>query len=185
MMIKLINNHLIYVPFASGKIIDNNFIWFKVTWIKCNICGMYHSNRKIPREYWNGYRKKSKIKAGVILVKGDYIYVTQSYNNKYGFPKGTVENGEEIRDAAIRETYEESGYMIKNGFENMKYMYLKYNKIEYHFYVVNIDVDIIWDYIPIDDVETTTFGWSHKDDVLKLNLSKPMRKVFLKFNHTF
>lgn len=62
-------------------------------------------------------RNKISITALLILLKEDKILLTRRYNTgyedgKYSLPGGHVEKGEEIRDAAIREAYEELGIEI-------------------------------------------------------------------------
>ena len=45
--------------------------------------------------------------AGVIIIDGDDVLVLRAYNN-WGFPKGGVDPGESLLQAAIRETAEET-----------------------------------------------------------------------------
>lgn len=49
---------------------------------------------------------------GVVIYRGKILTLYKSYKNKYEgwvLPKGTVEEGEEFQDTAIREVREESG----------------------------------------------------------------------------
>lgn len=62
-------------------------------------------------------RNKVAITALLLLTKDDKVLVTRRYNTgyedgKYALPGGHVEKGEEIREAAIREAYEELGITI-------------------------------------------------------------------------
>ena len=49
---------------------------------------------------------------GVVIFRGKILVLYKNYKNKYEgwvLPKGTVENGEEYKDTALREVLEESG----------------------------------------------------------------------------
>lgn len=49
---------------------------------------------------------------GVVIYRGKILTLYKSYKNKYScwvLPKGTVEDGEEFKETAVREVYEEAG----------------------------------------------------------------------------
>lgn len=49
---------------------------------------------------------------GVVIFRSKILLLYKNYKNKYEgwvLPKGTVEQGEEFKDTAIREVYEETG----------------------------------------------------------------------------
>ena len=49
---------------------------------------------------------------GVVIFRGKILLLYKNYKNKYRrwvLPKGTVEAGEEYKDTAMREVYEETG----------------------------------------------------------------------------
>lgn len=49
---------------------------------------------------------------GVVIFRGKILLLYKNYHNKYDgwvLPKGTVEEGEEYKDTAVREVKEESG----------------------------------------------------------------------------
>ena len=49
---------------------------------------------------------------GVVIFRGKILLLYKNYKNKYEgwvLPKGTVEEGEEYKDTAMREVYEETG----------------------------------------------------------------------------
>ena len=53
--------------------------------------------------------KKTKSAGGVVLNKNGEVLIVNQHGNSWSLPKGHVEEGEEILEAAKRETYEESG----------------------------------------------------------------------------
>ena len=49
---------------------------------------------------------------GVVIFRGKILLLYKNYKNKYEgwvLPKGTVEQGEEHKETALREVFEESG----------------------------------------------------------------------------
>ena len=50
----------------------------------------------------------------IVFCKGK-VLVLETKHNEFVFPKGHIENGENSKDASIRECLEESGICIKNG----------------------------------------------------------------------
>ena len=56
--------------------------------------------------------RKTKSAGGVVLNKNGEVLIVNQHGNSWSLPKGHIEEGEEILEAAKRETYEESG--IKN-----------------------------------------------------------------------
>ena len=54
----------------------------------------------------------TEISAGGIIVRNGKIVVVTQLGNTYSYPKGHVNDGENILDAAYREIYEETG--LKN-----------------------------------------------------------------------
>lgn len=79
-----------------------------------NKCCMIHT---IPYQYeYKKYTDRDKYyrkKAGAIIYddSGRYLLV-QSRGEKWGFPKGTMEDNETIQECAIREVYEETGIVL-------------------------------------------------------------------------
>ena len=52
-----------------------------------------------------------KESAGIVITDGDVVLGCKSY--QWDLPKGEIEEGEEPIDAAIRETQEETGLIVK------------------------------------------------------------------------
>lgn len=53
--------------------------------------------------------KRTKSAGGVVLNKNEEILVVNQNGNSWSLPKGHIDEGEEVLEAAVREIYEESG----------------------------------------------------------------------------
>lgn len=95
---------------------------------------------------------------GVVIFRGKILLLYKNYKNKYEgwvLPKGTVEAGEEYKDTAMREVYEETG---------VKAILMKYiGKSQYSFTV------------PEDVVEKTVHWYLMMADSY---YSKPQREEY-------
>ena len=58
---------------------------------------------------------RNRRKAGVVIFNPptESVLLVQSRGNLWGFPKGSIEENETIKDAAIREVREETGLKVK------------------------------------------------------------------------
>lgn len=56
---------------------------------------------------------KQEISSGGIIVFGNTILLLRKYNGDWVLPKGKVEDDESVKQAAIREVYEEAGVKAK------------------------------------------------------------------------
>lgn len=77
----------------------------------------------IGKGFHNLPLKTKRITAGIILVYPsnnglEFALVRNKWSKKWGFPKGGVEKEESLKIAAERETYEETGLIIKINNEN-------------------------------------------------------------------
>lgn len=74
-----------------------------------------------------------EISSGGVVIFGNTILLLKKFNGDWVLPKGRVEKGEMIRDAALREVLEESGVKAEIeeyiGKANYEYRNLKRNKI--------------------------------------------------------
>ena len=107
---------------------------------------------------------------GVVIFRGKILLLYKNYKNKYEgwvLPKGTVEEGEEYKDTALREVMEESG---------AKASIIKYiGKSEYTFTVPEdvVEKDVHW-YLMMADSYST--GWAKlAGSVLKNHYPKGLR----------
>ena len=167
-----------FVHKASGKKIKNHFYWEDVTWKKCK-CGLVHSNRSIPPEFWRRkwVKKAKREKVGIMLIKKDSIWVTQSYNKCFGFPKGEKEEGETDKETCVREFKEETGSTItqEDLSDDLKIV-TRVRDIKYTFFILYVNSDYEINTLPEDDVEITTFGWKKLNNIFEIHLSKSNQK---------
>ena len=175
-------NHIKPYGRASGFLKENKWKWQKPQWTKCH-CGLWHSNRYIPRSYWNQnweVKTHKRKKVGVILVRDKKeLWITQSYHNCYGFPKGEKEQEETVEECAKREFKEETGCSIDNlTLSNHMVIRTGMENIQYIFYIVHVPETFELSSFPIDDVEITSCGWVNIKIVGNLKLSKAVRRIF-------
>lgn len=90
-----------------------------------------------------------EVSAGGVVIRDDYVLVLKKYRGDWVLPKGRLEKGETLEQAAIREVEEESGLKCKI----IKYIgYVKYNyrhrngekvqKTVHYFYMVKKGGDL-------------------------------------------
>lgn len=111
--------------------------------------------------------------AGITINEKNEILLVKTHNGGWVFPGGQVENGENVINAVIRETKEESGIDIE--VENL--FCISSNTGEYpgHNGVKIVPTKVMMDFIcrAVGGVictseENTETGWFHKDKVLKM-----------------
>jgi 8-oxo-dGTP pyrophosphatase MutT (NUDIX family) len=175
---------------ASGWCSDGQWVWKNVNWVKCD-CGLWHSNRYIPRYYWKQYqnvpKKTNRKKAGVIVVRNfSEVWITQSYHQCYGFPKGEKEPDESIEECAKREFYEETGHNIDNiELDKCSKVSVYILDVEYIFFILNVDSDFNIKTFPLDDVEITSCGWVKLRDIYTLKVSKSVKMSIKMYSKQF
>jgi 8-oxo-dGTP pyrophosphatase MutT (NUDIX family) len=50
---------------------------------------------------------------GIVIHKGKLLVIASARRNSVDLPKGTIEEGESIEEAALREVEEETGYRVR------------------------------------------------------------------------
>ena len=169
---------------ATGEKIKGTWKWEPVKWTK-GPEGLYHSNRDIPDEFWNkNWKRRHKIRdiAGIILLRKNIhnryeVFVVQCYNNKYGFPKGSLLPKETFEEAAIREFYEETGTKLECPLTH-KISFKKANtSTTVTFFIIEKDHTFDIKTKPIADVEITAYGWIELHLFTKLPISNLASKA--------
>jgi 8-oxo-dGTP diphosphatase len=116
----------------------------------------------------------------ILLVKSGRICVSQrkktdTFKDKWQFPGGKVEKGEEIRPAAIRELKEETG--LKAPAEKLKCIYVVNNDpTVQHCWVFRYDLHT-QRVKTIELNKQTAWRWMEPDEVLKLDLMPGIKEV--------
>ena len=146
---------------SKGRLVNDRWVWDPVQWVRCRYCKMWHSNREFPAEYlagdW-GMDVQDKTKVGVMLIKNNEIFMTETYHTSIGFPKGEKEPNETIKQCAEREFYEESGKRIRVDDYNYKIIRMNVYRVTYVFFVIRTN-DFVIDTHPKDTKEVTSYGW--------------------------
>lgn len=111
-------------------------------------------------------------KCGIILFdekKESYLLVFGKKSQKWGFPKGHMEIGETTRETALREFYEETGFVLDNvTFDNT--FIIKNNT----YFIITISdkkrhlIQKV-NYIP-DTTEIQFFEWIPKQNLLNMDI---------------
>lgn len=124
------------------------------------------------------------LSSGGVIIHDNLILLLKKYNGDYVLPKGRVEKGETIEEAALREVKEESG--IDGNIE--KYL----GKIKYSFFnrvrKVNVDKTVHFFLMSTKDTHTMpqsmegfkTAKFYDKDEALKLMRFKQERSIIQK-----
>lgn len=124
------------------------------------------------------------LSSGGVIIHNNLILLLKKYNGDYVLPKGRVERGETIEEAALREVKEESG--IDGKIE--KYL----GKITYSFVNrvrrVNVDKTVHFFLMSTDDTHTNaqsiegfkTAKFYDKDEAVKLMRFKQERSIIRK-----
>jgi ADP-ribose pyrophosphatase YjhB (NUDIX family) len=96
------------------------------------------------------YPVRPHIGVGILLIRENtLLLVKRKYNPDAGYwsiPGGHLDLGEKVETAAVRETFEETGFKVK--ISNLagiidKIMYDNNGKIEYHYVLINYFVEQI------------------------------------------
>ena len=111
-------------------------------------------------------------KCGIILfdeIKESYLLVFGKKSQKWGFPKGHMEIGETTQETALREFYEETGYILENVKFDKTFI-IKNNT----YFIVHINDQrrhLIQkaNYIP-DTKEIQFFEWIPKQNMLSMDI---------------
>ena len=128
-----------------------------------------------------------KQSAGIIVKVNDKCLVckrTAEINepSKWAIPMGGIEEGEEPKDAAYREFYEEMGVPVEQDIKSFvkinRYNKLGQIKTILHVFVLKTDTEIIPDLEnAMDGFEHTECAYMTLEEIKKLNMSSGIKEV--------
>ncbi|MCX6748751.1 MAG: NUDIX domain-containing protein [Candidatus Pacearchaeota archaeon] len=120
--------------------------------------------------------------AGVVvyyLKDGQPIFLLLKYPSYWGFSKGLIEQGEDEKQAAIRELEEEVGIKVENfisGFEEKQTLFFKF-KGEF----IRKQVVLFLARVTEQQANSTKISWEHEEFVW-LNLDDAISRTRIKAN---
>ncbi len=136
------------------------------------------NKKDIPfiKDYCKKYDKykKSLATAGAAIIFKDFLLLVKMRGCKvFSMPKGKSDNGETLKDTAIREVREETGLDLKYiiNTEDLDKIYVQKTR----FYVVQSD-SLIKDFFGYDKNEIYDIKWFHRNTILN-NPSKFSKQV--------
>lgn len=129
---------------------------------KCKMCNVSFKNIDTGKDSDYGPYDNNIKRAGTFIHTENpikKILLVQSYNGKWGPPKGKIELNETSLDCAIRETREETGLNVLNIITNCKTFNNKWD-----IYNIKLPTTTIID--PQSD-EITGYGWFSYECVIR------------------
>ena len=128
--------------------------------METNCCNSNCCNYKLSRyEHKNKTYKIKKLKGGIFIYDPESykILLVQSRGNLWGPPKGSIEDGESIKQCASRETVEETGIFIDVS-ELNRYTKINSNSVYFYYEMKEREVHIQRSNIVYKN-DATGIGW--------------------------
>ena len=115
-----------------------------------------------------------KIAAGIVLQYNNKLLLCHptnaSHTNSFSFPKGGVEKGEDLMEAAIRECWEETGIKVDKNKLSTNYVVNYFNKKQTNIlkqvtlFLVTIkklsDINLVSEVIPTNQLQLDEIDWA-------------------------
>lgn len=127
------------------------------------------------------------LKAGTVLINLQSLEICLVYNkkdNSYAFPKGHLEEGETLKECAMRETEEETGHTCSIINEKeigiLKYLTPAGENVELHLYLAK-DTGLVTREINPKDKEETL--WVDTEKVEEKILYQDLNKLWLEMKN--
>jgi ADP-ribose pyrophosphatase YjhB (NUDIX family) len=132
---------------------------------------------RLMRTYWKLSHPNTHGALVTIWNGGEVLLVRNSYVPYYSAPGGYVRNGEDSRDAAIRELKEETGVVARPDQLSLLYDAVKeWEGKQDHVEIFALDVPYR-PRIDVDNREVVEAAWFTKDRAYALNLFPPLREA--------
>ena len=123
---------------------------------------------------------KAIIAAGAVIYKKEnnetlFALIHRSHYDDWSFPKGKVEKGEEIKNAAIREIFEETNLEVEleEGLPKQEYVVNETQKVV-HYWLGRVKTDKGFS----KNSEVDELRWLNRKDALNL-LTYPLDRLLL------
>lgn len=131
------------------------------------------------------FPKGVEVVVGTVIEKDGKILMTKSpkWSNKWTFPGGHVEPGENLLGAAKREAFEETGLKLDNGMviSSGELIDSKDFHRPAHFVYFDILFKIKSGEVTLDGQELTSYGWFSIDEALNLDLAESYEESLIKY----
>jgi len=124
--------------------------------------------------------------AGLVIIKNNKILLGHPTNgawiSSYTIPKGEIEDGENMVQAAIRETFEEVGIILPEERIPKEYHTIEYKDKtgsvykEVYYFIVNVKDNEYPDILPKDQLQEAEIDWAGF-----LPLKEAEKKIFWRF----
>jgi len=125
---------------------------------------MENYNRDILK-YRDFEKMNVRVTSGIVFIYRNKIMLVhpsdRKWDNSFSYPKGKIDNGESIKDAAVRETEEEIGVKFPRKFLSNKNLYRIVNRDEEFGGLIKIDYYYL---VKLDD---NMFRKYFKQDIIK------------------
>jgi ADP-ribose pyrophosphatase YjhB (NUDIX family) len=123
----------------------------------CTCCSLliWDYTRPATRHYIDP--KRDDRKAGGVLIYNGRVLLVQSRGNKWGFPKGGFERGENALQCAKREVHEETSFNVTFNDDDLKTKYK--NTTLYVKHLRNDPPEIDTSYLKTPGNDCTGVGW--------------------------
>ena len=130
------------------------------------------------QQEWEASIEKAAIVSACLIKKDNkYLLVQESQPKAYGLwnlPAGHVDKGEKIREAAIRETKEETGFDVKL-INEIAILHEESNNAVKHIFTA----EIIGGELTIEEDEILDIKWLTYDEVKELNDAGKLRRPWV------
>jgi 8-oxo-dGTP pyrophosphatase MutT (NUDIX family) len=125
-----------------------------------------------------------EVSACYFKVKDKFLFLENSDNKEYAHtwsvPAGKINPGESPLNGVIRETFEETGIILKpSEIIPHKSVFLKYPKYDLVYHMFKVVLQDFPEKIILREREHKKFAWLTKEEVLKLPLMPAAKECFL------
>ncbi len=121
------------------------------------------------------FKPKFAVTACFCEINGNFLFLKRNPNKPQGntwcLPAGKIENGENPKDAVIRETFEETAIKLKkDNVHLIKKVYVRYPEFDFDYYMFKTIIKENNTKIKLSQEEHLEFKIINIDDALKLDL---------------